>query len=437
MFFSYPQYKDSGLAWLGQVPQEWDLLRLGTCFWQRREKVNDREHQPLSVTKSGVVPRLESAAKSDDGENRKRVRVGDFVINGRSDRRGSAGCSAYHGSVSIVNLVLEPRALKPCFVHYLLRSHTFQEEFYRHGKGLVADLWSTSYAAMKNIVLPVPSPREQQQIAWVLDQQIAKIDALIQKQQGLIALLQEQSQARIDQAATRGLRTRAPLVDSGPTWMGPVPAHWTLAQLRHVVDPQSSISYGIVQPGPPLETGVPFVQSSNLSRAAFTRGSLQNTSPSIAAAHPRSRLNGGEVILGIRASIGAAFVVPQHLAGSNLSRGVARIVPGPALHPEFLVWYLRSATAQRYWQRSCQGSIFNEVSLETVRRLWLPLPPLAEQVQISEHLREQEEKRLTLIDTTNRAIALLQERKTSLICAAVTGKIDLRQDPTKREQAEP
>lgn len=141
---------------LEHAPHDWPLKRLGQLFRERKEKVSDRDFQPLSVTKNGIVPQLETAAKTDDRDNRKGVRVGDFVINSRSDRKGSAGLSALDGSVSLINIVLEPRNIHPRFAHHLLRSSAFQEEFYRWGHGIVADLWTTRYSEMKNIRLAIP-----------------------------------------------------------------------------------------------------------------------------------------------------------------------------------------------------------------------------------------------------------------------------------------
>jgi type I restriction enzyme S subunit len=100
----YPAYKLSGVEWLGEVPEHWPTRRLGYYFAERREKVSDKCFTPLSVTKDGIVPQIETAAKTDDGDNRKRVCVGDFVINSRSDRKGSSGLSELDGSVSLIRV---------------------------------------------------------------------------------------------------------------------------------------------------------------------------------------------------------------------------------------------------------------------------------------------------------------------------------------------
>ncbi len=131
-FPRYPKYKASGLAWLGEVPEHWDVKRLGHYFDERRQKVSDKDFPPLSVTKNGILPQLDTAAKTDDGDNRKKVCADDFVINSRSDRKGSSGLATQDGSVSLINTVLTPyNEIYGWFAHYLFRSILFQEEYYK------------------------------------------------------------------------------------------------------------------------------------------------------------------------------------------------------------------------------------------------------------------------------------------------------------------
>ena len=126
-FPRYERYKDSGIDWIGEIPEHWDVLRLGSFFEERREIVSDVDYPPLSVTMKGIVPQLESAAKSQDGNNRKLVCTGDFVINSRSDRKGSSEVSPLDGSVSLINIVLKPNGISPSYTNYLLKSYTFIE----------------------------------------------------------------------------------------------------------------------------------------------------------------------------------------------------------------------------------------------------------------------------------------------------------------------
>lgn len=165
----YEIYKQTGIDWLPYIPEHWNMVKINDLFVERKEKTSDKEFPPLSVTKFGVLAQLDSAVKTKDGDNRKKVCVGDFVINSRSDRRGSSGISSLDGSVSLINIVLQPRAGTSYYYHYLLRSHTFIEEFYRNGRGIVADLWTTRYSEMKSIFVPYPPEDEQKAIVDFLN----------------------------------------------------------------------------------------------------------------------------------------------------------------------------------------------------------------------------------------------------------------------------
>ena len=183
--------KDSGIAWIGEIPSHWETDNIGSLYSQRNEKVSDKDYPPLSVSKMGVVPQLETAAKTDDGDNRKLVRKGDFAINSRSDRRGSCGISAYDGSVSLINTILTPRTeMNPRFYDWLFHTSVFADEFYKWGHGIVDDLWTTRWAEMKRISIVVPPIAEQQSIADFLDKKCAEIDALITKKETFLAELE-------------------------------------------------------------------------------------------------------------------------------------------------------------------------------------------------------------------------------------------------------
>ncbi|MEX5256693.1 hypothetical protein [Kocuria arenosa] len=194
--------RETGLKWLGAIPSEWQLRRLGSLFRERKETVSDTDYEPLSVTMQGIVPQMANVAKTMNNDARKLVRSGDFVINSRSDRKGSGGVADRDGSVSLISIVLEPHDIDPRYAHHLLRSTAFQEEFYRWGSGIVADLWSTRYQAMSRIQLPLPPHGQQVAIAVYLDNITSKIDALIARSERLIELSQERRSALITAAVT-------------------------------------------------------------------------------------------------------------------------------------------------------------------------------------------------------------------------------------------
>ena len=171
------EYKDSGITWIGRIPQDWNTTKLGSLYTQRNEKVSDKDYAPLSVTMQGILPQLETAAKTDDGDNRKLVKKGDFAINSRSDRRGSCGISPYDGSVSLINTILKPRGeMNPNFYNWLFHTSPFADEFYKWGHGIVDDLWTTRWQEMKNISFVLPTLCEQQKIANYLDTYVPILD---------------------------------------------------------------------------------------------------------------------------------------------------------------------------------------------------------------------------------------------------------------------
>lgn len=188
----YADYTPAQAAWLDELPSHWQCTKIGALFSERKSKVSDKDYAPLSVARIGVVPQLATAVKTDAGDNRKLVCAGDFVINSRSDRKGSCGVAKLDGSVSLINIVLTPRnGLSERYVHYLLRSQPFSEEYYRNGRGIVADLWTTRYSEMKSILLPVPPREEQDQIVRFLDWKVSSINRLINIKQEQLRKVKE------------------------------------------------------------------------------------------------------------------------------------------------------------------------------------------------------------------------------------------------------
>lgn len=240
----YSEYKDSGVKWLGEVPSHWEVKRLGSFFFERKEKVSDKDYAPLSVTKQGIFPQLDNVAKTNDGDNRKLVKEGDFVINSRSDRKGSSGVSVLDGSVSLINIVLQPRkVLFGPFCNYLLKSYGFIEENYRNGRGIVADLWTTRYDEMKMIKVAMPSFEEQKNISSYLDAATSKIDKAIAMQQKMIDLLNERKQIIIQNAVTKGLDDKVEMKDSGVEWIGMIPKHWEICPFKRLIKIKNGADY--------------------------------------------------------------------------------------------------------------------------------------------------------------------------------------------------
>lgn len=436
----YGAYKDSGVKWLGQVPEHWMVSRLrhstdGSLSYGANEAAeSDDPRHPRFIR---ITDLNEDGTLRDDTFKSLPLEVarpyllkdGDVLLARSGATVGKSfiyrmdmGAACYAGYLIRARL-LESKML-PKFFWYCTQSSYYWD--FIGGSSIQATIQNVSGEKYSNLWLAIPPIIEQRCIVSNLDHEIARIDLLIEKKKRLAELLHEKRQALTTYAVTKGLAPDVKMKDSGVEWLGEVPEHWSVKPLKLLVKDGSTISYGIVQPGEPQDQGVPFVQTTNMSSGDFEIESLQKTTPEIAASFPRSCLNGGEVILGIRASIGAAFVVPEHLAGVNLSRGVARIDCSSELSSRFLVWYLRSMAVDAYWQLAKQGSTFNEVSIATVKELLIPVPPREEQADIEGVLGCVTARLDSILNTTERSIDLLKERRSALITAAVTGQIDMR-----------
>jgi len=439
---AYSKYKDSGLEWLGKLPKHWGVKRLGQFFAERREKVSDKDYPALSVTMQGIVPQLETAAKTDAGDNRKLVLKNDFVINSRSDRKGSAGVSSYDGSVSLISIVMEPKLINPKFVHHLLRSYPFQEEFYRYGKGIVADLWSTNSSEMKNILIPDLPGEEQQQIADFLDHETAKIDTLIEKQQQFIKLLKEKRQAAISQAVTKGLNSDAPMRDSGVEWLEEVPEHWKVCRVKQVS--------GFITSGPRgwsdflSEKGEKvFLQSGDLTNKLGLRlKEAKKVSPPNNAEGVRTKLKFGDVVVCITgANTGRVAIVPKLHEVVYINQHLSLIRPVQSLISSEYLGYVLSSSSVRAYFSVTQYGLKEGLSLTNIAEAPLCCPALKEQKRIVNHIKQISCKYDSLEGKAIQQVELLRERRTGLISAAVTGKIDVRnwqvpqQTKSKREDA--
>jgi len=446
-FPRYPEYKDSGYESVGAIPAEWTPTRLRFLLQDGYAglKIGPFGSQLTSdmLVDSGPfkVYGQENVIANDfirgsryiDGSKFQELSVyevdeGDLLITmmGTSGRCHVVPINAAFGIMDSHLLRMRvTQAVNAKFIRLLIDEADYVGmQIELAGKGSI--MHGLNSSIVKNLLLFVPSTNEQNQILAFLDRETAKIDELMAEQRRLMELLKEKRQAVISHAVTRGLNPHVPLKPSGIKWLGVVPEHWEVIALKRLIARGTSISYGIVQPGTPLEEGVPFVQTTNMTKGSFDLENLQKTTAEIAAQFPRSQLDGGEVILGIRASIGAAHIVPSFLAGANLSRGVARIVPNQAISSAYLVAYFATGAASQYWQLGKQGSTFNEVSIETVRELTVTVPPIDEQTEITTYLEVELSRFDTLTTEAQRAIDLLQERRTALISAAVTGQIDVR-----------
>lgn len=236
------EMKDSGIGWIKEIPENWNASKIGALYELRNTKVNDRDYKPLSVTMNGILPQLETAAKTNAHDDRKLVCKGDFVINSRSDRRGSCGISSYDGSVSLINIVLRPFAnMNPVYYDWLFHTVTFADEFYKWGHGIVDDLWTTGWQEMKNIIIPTPPIDEQKKIAKYLDEQCKKIDEIMADIQSQIDTLEDYRKSVISEAVTKGLNKKVKYKKTSVSWAKEIPDHWNVMPNKYIMKKVKSI----------------------------------------------------------------------------------------------------------------------------------------------------------------------------------------------------
>ena len=415
---TYESMKSSSVFWLGMIPEHWECMKIGSLFSQRKNKVSDKDYAPLSVTKMGILPQLESAAKTNDGDNRKLVCAGDFVINSRSDRKGSCGVSELDGSVSLINLVLTPRSeWNNRYAHYLLRSQPFSEEYYRYGRGIVADLWTTRFSEMKNIMLPVPPREEQDQIVRFLDWKVSEINRLINIKRKEIERLEELKKAVVSHAVTRGLNSTVAMKSSGANWLGDIPAHWNIVKLRQILHPVSVKN----RPELPLlsvvrEQGV-IIRDVDDKEANhnYIPDDLSNYKMVCEGQFAMNKMKAWQGSYGISPYTG--IVSPAYFIFDTAFENL-----------EYFHYAIRSKVYVNFFAQASDGIRVGQwdLQMDKIKEIPFFVPPVDEQKAIVDYIKTAIPQYEDAIEKFSKQIERLHECQTRLISDVVTGKIDVR-----------
>lgn len=413
--------KDSGVEWIGEIPVDWKLSKIGSVYDERKEKVSDKDFAPLSVTKQGIVPQLETAAKTDNGDNRKLIRKDDFVINSRSDRRGSCGISEYEGSCSLINTVLKPQT-NMCNRYYgfVFKSDGFADEYYRWGHGIVDDLWSTKWIDMKSIYIPAPDITEQERIADYLNAKCSKIDEIIEKQQAIIEKLKEYKLSIITEAVTKGINPNVEIKDSGIEWIGYIPKCWNISRFKYL---SSEIGDGLHStPVYDSEGDYYFMNGQNIGNEKLVFSDKTDRLNELEyMKYKKPLLSENTIFITLN---GATYGKSSFYNGEKvlLGKSAGYITLKSSENKRYIRYYLQSRTAKIFMELSLCGSTIANLSLKTLNEFIIPLPSEDEQRRIVDFL----DVRCKLIDHNIdekwKIVEKLQEYKKSLIYEVVTGK---------------
>lgn len=417
------EMKDSGTTWLGMIPKDWELSKISSIYELRTQKVSDKDYPPLSVTMNGIVPQLDSAAKTNAHDDRKLVKKGDFAINSRSDRRGSCGVSEYDGSVSLINTVMKPRdEMNPDYYNWLFHTIQFADEFYKWGHGIVDDLWTTNWQDMKHIDIPVPTLDEQKVIADYLNKAIPEIDALHTDIEKQIETLEEYKKSIITEAVTKGLNPDVEMKDSGIEWVGMIPKNWNLKRLGFA----SVMQNGYVGATQDIlvDDGERYIQSLHIKDGQIMFGNDFFVTKEWGEKHPK--MYKGDILVVQTGDIGQVAIVDDEYDGCNCHALIICHVDNVNFVSQFLLYYLMSYAGNRELIRYQTGTTLKHLNSSKIKYSKMVVPPKDEQSEIVKHLTPIIREVELVIEDKKKQLETLEQYKKSLIYEYVTGKKEVK-----------
>jgi type I restriction enzyme S subunit len=431
---AYAEYKDSGSQWLGYIPSQWTIFDGKRIFNKRSELALDEDEQLAASQKYGVIPQSLMMQLNDSKvmlalkgtSSFRHVDKNDFVISLRSFE-GGIEHSDYKGCVSPAYTVLNAsKIISPRFYRYLFKSNPFIAALQSTTDSL-RDGKSITYEQFGAIPLVFPATDEQENIANFLNYETAKIDTLIEKQQQLIKLLKEKRQAVISHAVTKGLNPNVTMRDSGVEWLGEVPEHWVIAQLKfNTVEMQTGPFGSQLHAEDYIDDGIPLVNPAHMTDGEIVPDSKVSVDEETWHRLKRHQLFEGDLILARRGELGRCAIVTKKQEGWLCGTGSLKAKLNERLVPEYSYLLITSEGVVSELSLESKGSTMDNLNTETLGRVRLPVPPVEEQRKILDYVNDVSDKFRNLIDKASSAIALMQERRTALISAAVTGKIDVR-----------
>ncbi|WP_321350447.1 restriction endonuclease subunit S [Halopseudomonas oceani] len=429
-FPPYPAYKNSGSDRLGDVPAHWEVVPCRAIVDECVEK-NDlvKVTQYLSLMANIGIIRYEDKGdvgnkKPDDLSKCKIVKKGDLVINSMNYGIGSYGLSPLDGICSPVYIVLDPKddVIQERFALRIFEEKEFQAFAQSFGNGILAHRSAIGWDDLKNIPVALPPLPEQNLLSSFLDHETARIDALIEEQQRLIELLKEKRQAVISHAVTKGLDPTVPMKDSGVEWLGEVPAHWSVSRLKYH---STKIGDGLHSTPEYDDAGdYFFVNGNNLVGGSICITPATRQVNRQEFLKHRVLLDSSTILISINGTIGNLALYSGEPV--ILGKSAAYINCAKSLSPRFCLYLFSSGQIKRFFESQLTGTTIYNLSLRTIAETPTPLPSIDEQNCIVEFLGRQVDEFDELIDNAMRLSQLLQERRSALISAAVTGKIDVR-----------
>jgi type I restriction enzyme S subunit len=438
----YPVMKDSGVPWLGDVPEHWRALPGKSCYQEKKvPNTGLKETTVLSLSYGqivvkpvdklhGLVPASFETYQIVDAGNII-VRPTDLQNDWNSLR---FGLSRNRGIITSAYMcLLNTDKMMQDYGHLLLHAYDLKKVFYGLGSGLRQNL---DWRDFKYLPCVIPSLPEQAAIVRFLDYMDRRIRKYIRIKQRLIKLLEEQKQAIIHRAVTRGFDPNVHLKPSGVEWIGDVPEHWQIATLVRLTTRIGDGLHGT--PEYVDESEYHFINGNNLSGGAIKITPLTRCVSELEFQKYKIALDDSTILMSINGTIGnVAFYRGEALI---LGKSAAYINCDKSLTRSFLFFFLQSSAAKEFFRLELTGTTIFNLSLTSIRNLLVALPPLTEQIAISSFLEVKMAEFTDLIDRAHREISLLREYRIRLIANVVTGKLDVREVagrlPDKTDESE-
>jgi len=432
---AYPEYKDSGVEWIGKIPTDWDMWKIthacpyvasgttpkadgdmyygGENLWvttgELRENIIFDTQKKVTNNALVDMPTLRLHPKGSVSIAMYGATIGRLGIFGKEATTNQACC------------VMPPsKVLHNKYLFYWLYA-TRQEIINLSSGGGQPNVNQEKIASLK---VSAPEYELQARISNFLDHETAKIDTLIEKQQQLIKLLKEKRQAVISHAVTKGLNPNAPMRDSGVEWLGDVPEHWVCGSLKHyanVIDCKHITAEF-------FDEGIPLASISEVKGwfVNLETAKLTNEKYYIDLIDGGRKPQAGDIIYSRNATVGEASLVAEDMPDFAMGQDVCLIRFSESVLPEYALFVLKSGVIFQQLDLAMVGSTFKRINVDNIRNFSITLPPYNEQISIVNELKRVVEKYDELVSKAQAAINLVSERRTALISAAVTGKIDVR-----------
>ncbi|KAA8675641.1 restriction endonuclease subunit S [Vibrio gigantis] len=420
----YDQYIDSGYEWIGEIPQHWDLVKLGSCLSPVSVK-NCPELPLLSITREqGVIERDVDDQESnhnfipDDLSGYKKLEKGQFGMNKMKAWQGSYGVSKFTGIVSPAYFVFDfTKAINPEFFNWAIRSKLYVSFFGSASDGVRIGQWDLSKTRMKVIPFVLPSEEEQSLIANFLDKKTTQINDAIAIKEQQISLLKERKQIIIQQAVTQGLDPNVPMKDSGVDWIGKIPAHWEVRRAKYIFKKENR----------PVRLEDDVVTCFRDGQVTLRTNRRTEGFTFATKEHGYQGIRNGDLVIHAMDAFAGAIGVSDSDGKSSPVYSACTPVTGVEVNPKYYALYLRNLALGGFIESLAKGirERSTDFRYKDFSELFFPLPDIETQNKVVLEIEKSHREIDGGISVLTKQIEKIKEYKTSLINSAVTGKIKI------------